>query len=246
MFEKFSAQVTKSIMIAMEESFHSKKNFIGTEHILIGLYIEDKGLAGKLLRKTVDLKYLKSKIKEIADSGLGSIAEEPPFTTRSRKVLDMSWQEALRCGYDYIETENLLMALLKEGNGIAVTSLKEIGIDINNLCKELIKFQQSSISKTYLNRNIEFISWSYDSKTIAFIIESKIFIYNVELNKIELIYETYNNGIKNIYWSPNGEWLCYNNGRLWLLKRDGSIHKEIDPGDLYSDENTSYLIKTLK
>ena len=130
MFERFTEGAIKTIMLAQEESRRLGHNFVGTEQILLGLIGEGKGTAAKVLRLLgVGLKETREEVQKIIGRGSGFVAVEIPFTPRSKRVLELAWEEARRLACNFIDTEHLLLGLLRERTGVAAFVLENLNVD---------------------------------------------------------------------------------------------------------------------
>jgi len=120
MFERFTDRARRSVVLAQEESRRFNHNYIGTEHLLLGLLAEEEGVAAKTL---VALGLTHDAVRRAVDDRVGVGTEAPkghiPFTPRAKKVLELALREALKLGHDYIGTEHILLGLLTEGEGVA-------------------------------------------------------------------------------------------------------------------------------
>jgi ATP-dependent Clp protease ATP-binding subunit ClpC len=130
MFERFTDTAIKVIRLAQEEARRLGHNFIGTEQILLGLIGEGNGVAAKVLNSLgVSLKEAREEVEKIIGRGSGFAVVEVPFTPRSKRVLDLSLEEARTLGQDYIGTEHLLLGLIRDGEGVAAKVLLNVGVD---------------------------------------------------------------------------------------------------------------------
>lgn len=143
MFERFTEESIKVIMLAQEESRRMSHNFVGTEFILLGLIGEGRGGAGKILKsKGVDLNGARIEVEKVLGKGSGATAIEIPFTRRAKHLLELSWDEARSLGLNYIGTEHLLLGLIREGRYYsesseqAVAILERLGLDVEELSLE--------------------------------------------------------------------------------------------------------------
>ncbi|MEE8152494.1 MAG: ATP-dependent Clp protease ATP-binding subunit [candidate division NC10 bacterium] len=132
MFERFTERARKVIILAREEAIRLGHNFVGTEHLLLGLAREGDGLAVAILKKlSVNLSTLKGEVEKIVSVGSQvSPAGEVPFTPQAKKVLEFAISEARSMGHNYIGTEHLLLGLIREGEGIASLVLRDFGVTI--------------------------------------------------------------------------------------------------------------------
>ncbi|KAG6410431.1 hypothetical protein SASPL_128491 [Salvia splendens] len=134
MFERFTEKAIKVIMLSQEEARRLGHNFVGTEQILLGLIGEGTGLAAKTLKAIgIHLKDARIEVEKIIGRGSGFVAVEIPFTPRAKRVLELSLEEARQLGHNYIAPEHLLLALLREGEGVSARVLEALGADINNI-----------------------------------------------------------------------------------------------------------------
>ncbi|MBZ0168115.1 ATP-dependent Clp protease ATP-binding protein [Candidatus Methylomirabilis lanthanidiphila] len=132
MFERFTERARKVIILAREEAIRLGHNFVGTEHLLLGLIREGDGLAVAILKKlNVNISAVKGEIEKIVSVGSEfSPAGEIPFTPQAKKVLEYAISEARSLGHNYIGTEHLLLGLIREGEGIASLVLRDFGVSV--------------------------------------------------------------------------------------------------------------------
>ncbi len=132
MFERFTERARKVIILAREEAIRLGHNFVGTEHLLLGLIREGDGLAVAILKKlSVNISVVKGEIEKIVSVGSEfSPAGEIPFTPQAKKVLEYAISEARSLGHNYIGTEHLLLGLIREGEGIASLVLRDFGVSV--------------------------------------------------------------------------------------------------------------------
>lgn len=139
MIYKFTKKAKKVIEIANDISIELGHNYIGTEHILYGLVKEGEGIAAKVLvNKGITDEKVKVKIEEILGRG-DNIDESLGFTPRTKKVLENSYLEAKKIGYNYIGTEHLLLTIIKDGEGVAFRIITELNVDIPQIYNEIAK-----------------------------------------------------------------------------------------------------------
>lgn len=139
MFERFTERARKVVVRAQDEARFLKQNYIGTEHLLLGLIGEKEGIAAKVLvSMNVSLEDIKNAIRESVTEGTSEAYEHIPFTPRAKKVLELSLREALQMGHNYIGTEHILLGLLREGEGVAARVLNSFGIGLESI-KEKIR-----------------------------------------------------------------------------------------------------------
>jgi len=129
-FRRFTDRTRRAVQLAQEEALLLRHNYVGTEHLLLGLLYEGEGVAAKTLDSMgISREDVHGRVGEITGRGQGSGSGHIPFTARAKKVLELSLREALALGHHYIDTEHLLLALLREGQGIAAQVLTELGTD---------------------------------------------------------------------------------------------------------------------
>lgn len=140
MFERFTEKAIKVIMLAQEEARRLGHNFVGTEQILLGLIGEGTGIAAKVLKSLgVSLKDARVEVEKIIGRGSGFVAVEIPFTPRAKRVLELSWDEARQLGHNYIGPEHLLLGLIREGEGVAVRVLENLGVELSRVRSSVIR-----------------------------------------------------------------------------------------------------------
>jgi len=128
MFERFTDRARRVVVLAQDEARLLNHNYIGTEHLLLGLLTEGHGIAARALEGLgVDLAEVRRRVEEIIGRGEHPQAGHIPFTPRAKKVLELSLREALDLGHDYIGTEHILLALAREGEGVAAQVLTALG-----------------------------------------------------------------------------------------------------------------------
>ncbi|MGO1312207.1 MAG: Clp protease N-terminal domain-containing protein, partial [Brevibacterium aurantiacum] len=140
MFERFTDRARRVVVLAQEEAKLLKHNYIGTEHILLGLIHEGEGLAAKALEgMDISLEQVRDQVQEIIGQGQQAPSGHIPFTPRAKKVLELSLREALQLGHSYIGTEHILLGLIREGEGVAAQVLVKLGADLGRVRQEVIK-----------------------------------------------------------------------------------------------------------
>ena len=128
MFARFTDRARRVVFLAQEEARLLRHDYVGTEHLLLGLLYEGEGVAARALESLgISREDVRGQVEEIAGHGQGSPAGPIPFTPRAKKVLELSLREALALGYHYIGTEHLLLGLLREGEGVAAQVLTRLG-----------------------------------------------------------------------------------------------------------------------
>src|SRR5665811_2242482 len=139
MFERFTEKARKVVVKAQDEARYLKQNYIGTEHLLLGIIDENDGIASKaLIEMGITLEEIRLAVKSVITEGSSESYEHIPFTPRAKKVLELSLREALQMGHNYIGTEHILLGLLREGEGVAARVLNSLGITLENV-KETVK-----------------------------------------------------------------------------------------------------------
>jgi ATP-dependent Clp protease ATP-binding subunit ClpC len=147
MFNRFTERARKVIVLAKEEARRFNHDYIGTEHLLLGLIREGEGVAAAVLQKMgLDLETIRIEVEKLVQPGpqtqvLGDI----PFTPRAKKALELSAEEARALGHNYIGTEHLLLGLVKEGEGVAYRVLLNLGLDLAKLRSEIMELLGSGI-----------------------------------------------------------------------------------------------------
>src|ERR1700756_2443955 len=140
MFERFTDRARRVVVLAQEEARMLNHNYIGTEHILLGLIHEGEGVAAKALESLgISLEAVRQQVEEIIGQGQQAPSGHIPFTPRAKKVLELSLREALQLGHNYIGTEHILLGLIREGEGVAAQVLVRLGADLNRVRAEVIK-----------------------------------------------------------------------------------------------------------
>ena len=140
MFERFTDRARRVVVLAQEEARLLNHNYIGTEHILLGLIHEGEGVAAKALEALgISLEGVRSQVEEIIGQGQTSPAGHIPFTPRAKKVLELSLREALQLGHNYIGTEHILLGLIREGEGVAAQVLVKLGAELSRVRQQVIQ-----------------------------------------------------------------------------------------------------------
>jgi ATP-dependent Clp protease ATP-binding subunit ClpC len=145
MFKRYTEKAKKSIMIAQEEAVNLNHDYIGTEHILIGLLKEKEGVASQVLKQLgVHVDKVVEEVERLVGKGEYQQVGEVTFTPRAKKVLELASQEASQLKNNYIGTEHILLGLIKEGSGVAVRILTDSGISLDNVYSEIMKVLMDS------------------------------------------------------------------------------------------------------
>ena len=139
MFERFTDRARRVIVLAQEEARSLQHNYIGTEHLLLGLIREGDGVAAKTLAsKGVDLETARKQVGEMIGKGHAVPSGHIPFTPHAKQVLELSLREALQLGHSYIGTEHILLGLIQEGEGVGTQVLVKMGVDLDDLRSSVI------------------------------------------------------------------------------------------------------------
>jgi ATP-dependent Clp protease ATP-binding subunit ClpC len=140
MFERFTDRARRVVVLAQEESRMLGHDYIGTEHVLLGLIQEEEGVAAKALESMdISLEAVRRQVEEIIGQGQDAPTGHIPFTPRAKKVLELALREALGLNHRYIGTEHILLGLLHEGEGVAAQVLRKLGADLNGVREQVIQ-----------------------------------------------------------------------------------------------------------
>jgi ATP-dependent Clp protease ATP-binding subunit ClpC len=140
MFERFTDRARRVMVLAQEEARLLNHNYIGTEHLLLGLIHEGEGVAAQALESLgVSLPTVRQHVEETIGRGQQALSGRIPFTPRAKKVLELSRREALAMGHNYVGTEHILLGLLREGDGVAAQVLVRMGADLNRVRQQVIR-----------------------------------------------------------------------------------------------------------
>ena len=140
MFERFTDRARRVVVLAQEEARMLNHNYIGTEHILLGLIHEGEGVAARTLESMdISLEAVRRQVEQIIGRGQAAPVGHIPFTPRAKKVLELSLREALQLGHNYIGTEHMLLGLIREGEGVAAQVLQKLGADLNRVRQSVIQ-----------------------------------------------------------------------------------------------------------
>jgi ATP-dependent Clp protease ATP-binding subunit ClpA len=154
MFERFTSRARQAVVLAQEEARRLQHNYIGTEHILLGLLREPESVAGRALtRLGVSLEGTRAAVEEIIGAGTMAAPEgHIPFTPRSKKVLELSLREALQLGHNYIGTEHILLGIVREGEGVAAQVLVQRGASLDRVRETVMKELDRVVASTEAER----------------------------------------------------------------------------------------------
>jgi ATP-dependent Clp protease ATP-binding subunit ClpA len=139
MFERFTERARQVVVLAQEEARTLKHNYIGTEHILLGLLREEEGVAARVLAQLdVTVERVRAQVLRVVSPGEEAVAGQIPFTPRAKKVLELALREALGLGHNYIGTEHILLGLVRENDGVAARILLDFDADSEKIRSEVI------------------------------------------------------------------------------------------------------------
>jgi len=146
MFDRFTDRAKKVMSFARQEAMKFNHEYIGTEHILLGLVQEGSGVAANVLKNmTIDLDKIRHEVEKIVKTGPSMVTMgQLPFTPRAKKVLELSLEEASQLSHNYIGTEHLLLGLIRENEGIAAQVLMNLGIKLEEVREEVLEFLGAS------------------------------------------------------------------------------------------------------
>jgi ATP-dependent Clp protease ATP-binding subunit ClpC len=138
-FERFTNRARRVVVLAQEEARMLNHNYIGTEHILLGLSHEGEGVAAQTLQSLgISLRQVRQEVEAIIGQGQSAPSAHIPFTPRAKKVLELALREALQLNHDYIGTEHILLGVVREGEGVAAQILLRLGADLPRVRREVI------------------------------------------------------------------------------------------------------------
>jgi ATP-dependent Clp protease ATP-binding subunit ClpC len=140
MFERFTERARRVVVLAQEEARMLNHNYVGTEHILLGLIHEGQGVAAEALESLgISLESVRQQVEEIIGRGEQAPSGHIPFTPRAKTVLELSLREAPQLGHNYVGTESILLGLIREGEGVAPQVLVRLGADLNRVRRQVIQ-----------------------------------------------------------------------------------------------------------
>jgi ClpX C4-type zinc finger protein/ClpA/ClpB-like protein len=138
-FERFTDRARRVVVLAQEEARLLNHNYIGTEHVLLGMLHEGEGIAAQVLEsRDISLEAARTRVEGIVGQGSSSPSGHIPFTPRAKKALEYALREALQLGDNFIGTEHLLLGLLREGHGVAIQVLEQLGADLGQVREQVI------------------------------------------------------------------------------------------------------------
>ncbi len=141
MWDKFTDQARRVLTLGREEARRLNHNYLGTEHLLLGLLAEGEGIAAKVLNSWgIDLGYVRAKVEELIGRGGGIYLPEMTLTPRAKRALELAYEESKLMGQNYIGTEHILLGLIREGEGVAAKILESLGITLDKARSEVLYF----------------------------------------------------------------------------------------------------------
>src|SRR5262245_28418850 len=146
MFNKFTERARKVILLAKQEAKRFNHDYIGTEHILLGLLREGEGVAAAVLQSLgMNLNNIRLEVEKLVQVGPTTVVTgDLPFTPKAKKVMELAMEEARTLGHNYIGTEHLLLGLIREGEGVASQVFMNMGLDLEKVREEVIKLLGST------------------------------------------------------------------------------------------------------
>jgi ATP-dependent Clp protease ATP-binding subunit ClpC len=140
MFQRCNERARNVVVLAQDEARYFKHNYVGTEHLLLGLIREEEGIAAQALYSlSVGLEKARKQVETIVGYGDEATGAEAPFTPRTKKVLELALKEAIQLGHSYIGTEHMLLGLVREREGVAARVLDDLHVDRDKVRKEVIR-----------------------------------------------------------------------------------------------------------
>jgi ATP-dependent Clp protease ATP-binding subunit ClpC len=148
MFERFTDRARRSVVLAQEEARMLNHNYIGTEHILLGLVREGDGVAARVLESMdISVTEIRTRVEEMVGRGQAATPGHIPFTPRAKKVLELALREALQLGHNYIGTEHILLGLVREGEGVAAQVLVALGSDLERVRQAVLHLLEGYLAE---------------------------------------------------------------------------------------------------
>jgi len=145
MFQQFTDRARRVVVLAQEEARLLNHDYLGTEHLLLGLAHEGQGVAAKALELLgIRLEAIRSQVEEIVGQGQRAPSGHIPFTPRAKKVLELSLRESKQLGHNYIGTEHILLGLVREGEGVAAQVLVKLGADLSRVRQQVVQLLSGS------------------------------------------------------------------------------------------------------
>jgi hypothetical protein len=149
-FERYTERARQVIVLAEEEARTLKHNYLGTEHILLGLLREEEGMAARVL-ESLDLtvERVRAQLVRLVGSGAEVTSEQIPITPRAKRILELAWREALELGQNYVDTEHILLGLVRENEGVASRILLDFDADSVKIYNEVIRMLTDPGSRSH-------------------------------------------------------------------------------------------------
>jgi ATP-dependent Clp protease ATP-binding subunit ClpC len=145
MSRPFTDRARRVVVLAQDEARLRNHDYLGTEHLLLGLIREREGVAAKALESLgISLEAVHAQVQGIVGQGQSAPTSHIPFTPRAKKVLELSFREALQLHHDYLGTEHLLLGLIREGEGVAAQVLMQLGADLSRVRQRVIELRSGA------------------------------------------------------------------------------------------------------
>ena len=185
--EKFTEKAKQAIILAQAEARRLGHNFVGTESILLGIIAEEKGVAANLLKSLgITLKDARIEVEKSIGRGSGSFVGEAPFTQRASNVVELSYHEASQSNQEYVDTQHLLLALIREGEGVSLRILQNLGISSAQILNQLLTQINSSVNYTkIINKTQEENKITKTNEILDFYHSNTLFKTAIVEDKIE-------------------------------------------------------------
>jgi ATP-dependent Clp protease ATP-binding subunit ClpC len=164
MFERFTERARQVVVLAQDEARVLKHDYIGTEHLLLGLLREEEGLAARVLKSfRITVEDVRAQVARTVGQGDEVTTGQIPFTPRSKRILELSLREAISLSHNYIGTEHILLGLLREGEGVAVETLVGLGAGTAEVRDELMRLLSGARGESVAVRQL---NWEYSVQTL--------------------------------------------------------------------------------
>jgi ATP-dependent Clp protease ATP-binding subunit ClpC len=139
-FERFTERAGQVVVLAQDEARALRHNYIGTEHLLLGLLREEQGLAARVLESfDVTVEEVRAQVARIVGQGYEPATQMIPFTPRAKKILELAGQQATQMRHPYVETEHVLLGLLREGGGVATRILEDFAVSLDTIWEAIFR-----------------------------------------------------------------------------------------------------------
>ena len=170
MFERFTERSRQVVVLAQDEARRLAHNYIGTEHLLLGLLREEEGLAARVLESfDITVEDVRAQVARIVGQGDEVSTGQIPFTPRSKKVLELALREGIELGHNYIGTEHILLGLVRENDGVAVRILRDLGAGAEKIRDEILRVLSGARGET---GGPPPLSWEYAVRTLEGLTET--------------------------------------------------------------------------